>query len=582
MNINRIVELLEDLKSDDVRKRLVAVKNLDKITDALGPEKTRTTFLPFLKEYEDDEEEVMVEIARQLLPLGKFIHDGGSGVLELLPYFYIFLSYEDNSVINQAFRSLEGLIKAFNINNESVLQLAKKLQGMNSSKAQVSASRICCLLPHAIPTKFSPDITRMISDCAGHKSCIVRKETAVALRNLLDEASPFESLASGLLKKFLKDSQESVRVAAAESIAHRRFPKPYFTATFLPSMMQLFELKSWKTKWVLAATIGNSLGSVQTTAKKPLLQAFAKLVGDPEIEVSTRAIESFKELAGILEPEDAVVLLNTAKPFLTHENLDIRKVIAKSAPHLAPLCTQGQANDLLKELVMTLLKDESAEVKSILMSNAEPLTRAFTSAQLSAIFSAHLLEHLADKNWKVRKDTLTCLEVLCSKLGEAFASEERIVKAIKERLSDRVFEVRTTMISVLRNLASSLGREWTDRICLPIFWSFVQNGNYLYRLSYVFGIKELQSVLSPPHLLKESETLLKLAKDPVANVRVQAIITLVRIARQLDEKTLDDKLLNAMKDLESDNDSDVQRVVTRNGATGIKQIAARLSELKIL
>lgn len=582
MNINRIVELLEDLKSDDIRKRLMSVKNLDKLADALGVEKTRATLLPFLKEYEDDEEEVMVELSKQMLPLGKFINEGNLGVLDLIPYFYIFLSYEDNSVIDQAFKSLEGLVKTYNINNEAILLLAKKLQGMNCSKAQVSAVRICCALSSAIPAKFSAEVTRIVTECATHKATLVRKESATSLRYLLDEASPFESLASSTLKKLLKDPQEAVKVAATESIAYKKFPKPYFTATFVPSLMPLFELKSWKTKWVLASTISNSLGSVQATAKRSLIQAFAKLLVDPEIEVSTKAIESFKDLASIIEPEEAAILLSTVKSHTNNEIPDIRKMIARSISYLAPLCTQSSSLDLLKDMISIILKDENPEVKSMLMSNSEPLTKCFASPQLSMIFSPHLLEHLNDKNWKIRKDALVCMEVLCSKLGESFASEDKIIKAIKERLSDRVFEVRTSAVTMLKNLATTLGREWMDRVCLPIFYSFISNANYLYRLSYIFGVRELQPILSPPHITKETETLFKMAKDPVANVRMQALVVLIRLARQLEDKNIDDRLLMTMKDLESDTDSDVQRITAKGVGTNIKQIAVRLSEMKIL
>ena len=147
----------------------------------------------------------------------------------------------DLSVINEAMRSLEGLVRAFSISHESILQLAKRLLGINSCKAAISAVKICCQLAHAVPNKFAADVSKIISDSAGHKATLVRKETASALRFLLEEASPYESLASSTIKKLLKDAQESVRVAAVESITFRRFPKPYFTTSFHGLLLPLLE-----------------------------------------------------------------------------------------------------------------------------------------------------------------------------------------------------------------------------------------------------------------------------------------------------------------------------------------------------
>lgn len=40
--------LIDDLKSEDVRKRINAVKELDFIATQLGPERTRSELIPFL------------------------------------------------------------------------------------------------------------------------------------------------------------------------------------------------------------------------------------------------------------------------------------------------------------------------------------------------------------------------------------------------------------------------------------------------------------------------------------------------------------------------------------------------------
>lgn len=49
MSTQTIPSLIDDLRSEDPKKRLVSVKNLSTIAQALGPEKTRVELLPFLE-----------------------------------------------------------------------------------------------------------------------------------------------------------------------------------------------------------------------------------------------------------------------------------------------------------------------------------------------------------------------------------------------------------------------------------------------------------------------------------------------------------------------------------------------------
>ena len=43
-----IIQLIEELKSDDLKRRIHSIKNLGSIASALGPERTRSELLPFI------------------------------------------------------------------------------------------------------------------------------------------------------------------------------------------------------------------------------------------------------------------------------------------------------------------------------------------------------------------------------------------------------------------------------------------------------------------------------------------------------------------------------------------------------
>jgi len=66
----------DELKSDDVVRRLNSIQRLSTIALALGEERTRRELIPFLTDTNDDEDEVLLAMAEEL---GKFVpYVGGS------------------------------------------------------------------------------------------------------------------------------------------------------------------------------------------------------------------------------------------------------------------------------------------------------------------------------------------------------------------------------------------------------------------------------------------------------------------------------------------------------------------------
>ena len=81
-----IAVMIDELKSNEQKKRIAAVKNLGTIAIALGPERTRQELLPYILELMDDDEEVLLTLAETLEAMVE--HVGGpmhaDGVLKPL------------------------------------------------------------------------------------------------------------------------------------------------------------------------------------------------------------------------------------------------------------------------------------------------------------------------------------------------------------------------------------------------------------------------------------------------------------------------------------------------------------------
>jgi len=58
--------LIDELKSDEQKKRISSVRSLTTIAIALGQERTRNELLPYILDLMDDEEEVLLALAETL------------------------------------------------------------------------------------------------------------------------------------------------------------------------------------------------------------------------------------------------------------------------------------------------------------------------------------------------------------------------------------------------------------------------------------------------------------------------------------------------------------------------------------
>ena len=567
-DLSKIIDYLEDLKSEDVKKRAAAVRHIHLISEVFGPEKTKQTLLPFLKEYEDDDEEVMIELANQLELLGQLISEKENNAHELLPYYYIILSYEDASVVEAGMQSLYRLVTKFSLKHDNLAHLAKKLFTVGYPKALISSSRIFCELNGYLGTKYSNDINKIITDNINNKYAIVRKETAIALRHLLGENLPYDGLALTCLKKLLKDSQDSVRVFALESLCAGKHGKSYFMNNIFTLVLPMFDQKSWRIRYICAKAMPRLLMASQTNAKKQLIDAYVKLFKDDEKEVSIAAIDSLRDSVKFIEPEDIVSkIIPVLKDIVAIPIQEIKIALAGSILHLVPVISKNYSNEHIKDMLIQLLKDENSQVKVELFRHQEPLSHVISSNSLVAILTPVMKELINDRDWRIREKGLKAYDIYLSKLGEVYCSSEAVVDILKNILSDRVFIVRRRAIELVRDLCLQFGAKWTEKYGLTVLSSFTSNPSYLHRLNYLFGIKEIYHILSKQALNAEVDTISKMIKDLVPNVRFNALLLLITIYSKTEDSLLEEKIIKITKFMENDVDSEVERLVVRLNST---------------
>lgn len=454
----------------------------------------------------------------------------------------------------------------------------KKLVSLNTAKSCISASRFCCRLASYIPSKFNNDVVKILTDNASHKMVQVRVETAIALRELLVEGGFYEFAALNALKKLIKDPQSSVQIFAFETLCWRAHSKQYYQTAIFGLVMSCLEVKNWRIRYVLVRQLACVLGSLEAKNRKPIVAYYAKYLADPEVEVSILAIKTLKNVLNLIDLEDLIEkILPEITKLISNENADIKLALCLSVPSIASVVVKvPEALNQIKNAIGLLAKDPNPDVKARLLLNIEPYLKTLASSSINNQFAGIIYELLADKNWKIRVQGIKALEQFVIKFPEDFAQDDRVMKVFNDKLTDRIANVRKSALKSLKTIAQSQGAAWTEKNLLPIIHAYVDHPNYLYRYNFLYEIGEVVLVLAQPTQLRETEIILKLTKDAVANIRFKALLTLLKIAQRSDDKGNEERLRRAADALIADPDNEVKRFAKNIVATkDTKQIVEK-------
>mmetsp|Transcript_22659 Transcript_22659/g.19673 ORF Transcript_22659/g.19673 Transcript_22659/m.19673 type:complete len:127 (+) Transcript_22659:29-409(+) len=109
-NLSPVATLIDELKSDDSKKRLNSIKNFSTIAAAIGPERTRSELLPFVNELLDDEDDILLQLADSLGSLTDYLGGHQFSYLLLNPLEKI-CYMEDVAVRDKAAQNVRKVAK---------------------------------------------------------------------------------------------------------------------------------------------------------------------------------------------------------------------------------------------------------------------------------------------------------------------------------------------------------------------------------------------------------------------------------------------------------------------------------------
>jgi len=176
--------------------------------------------------------------------------------------------------------------------------------------------------------------------------------------------------------------------------------------------------------------------------------------------------------------------------------------------------------------------------------------------------SVHLLpaimELAEDRQWRVRMAIITYIPLLAEQLGEKFFNE-KLSELCLAWLGDVVYSIREAATANLKRLAQVFGVAWARSHILPKVLELQRHSNYLYRLTTVFAVHTLCTVVPPDVVATEMLPLLiQLSADHVANIRFNVAKALKEVVAVVDKGQVDAKVKTALQTLGQDKDREVR------------------------
>lgn len=566
--------LRDDLKDDDFETHMRAINRLELIGLALGPARCRGELLPFLTEFSEIEnDEVHSGIAKQL---GSFVElVGGANtahVALLLPLLEKFAAEEETVIRTSAIQSLAQVIPAL-MEEHKVSDLFPALRRLVDGEWFTSRCSSCPLISAAYSHFSSEQQAQLrawyVSLCHD-ETPMVRKAAFKSLGEFAAQVETKVILSDfvPIIRELSQDDMDSMRLFNADTCAAlvKVLSADDIKTHIVPVLETVLDDASWRVRSQLAIKMPLIVKNISdvSISERSILPMFAKLLIDREAEVRLASTARLSAVCSVFTGNQALV--EHVGPSLETLTNDAEQSVRLSlSQHLVACCNafpREAAAKLLVPLMQSLSQDESYVVRRNVVSDLHNLSDVGPNGILSQLVP-QLLELAKDPKWRVRLAVIEKTSMLAQSLGQRMF-ERKLQNLIIVSLSDHVSSVREKACEQAAKVVAVFGRHWAAERFFPgAFAIYDTQTNYLHRMTCLLLI---QRVAEETTEVKTGDDSLEVAffpylvqafVDDVANVRLIASQTLIKLLPHLKRETIVERALPALNALKSDNDGDV-------------------------
>lgn len=572
------LRLLDDeMRNEETEIRIEAMRRLDVVARALGPDNTVDELVPFLIEHVEDDDEVLLTMAEKL---GVFVPlvGGGDRAICLMELLGALATVEETVVRDKAVESANNVINALSADAvvKSVLPVVERLTRGDWFTARVSA---CGLFASAYKRlREAPEET------VEHRVALRRlfeflcqDDTPMVRRAASKSIGPFaaalerEHVVGCILPLFhglASDDQDSVRLLAIENCAAlaKLLDERSNQDSIMPLARACAEDKSWRVRNNVAEAfydLSHAVGKAATVST--LLPSFVKLLQDPEAEVRASAAKNVARYCDLI---GAARFTSDIVPCLRDLAADVaqavRVCLAEAVVDVVGKLSPAEANAHLTPLLLLFLRpDEAPEVRLKVIAALDRIAAAVGPEVVASQILPALETLGGDGQWRVRRVILDQLPLLASTLGPDMFSS-RLFGLFCDGLSDKVAEVRKAAAAIITPLGDCLGDAWVTATLVPKLRQLHDAATcYLDRITVLYAVCALVAAKAATGSISVVVPLVEGAlKDPVPNVRFVGLRAASAVAKHTKDTGVGSRCRTAIGGLTSDPDSDVRFFAT--------------------
>lgn len=595
--------LMDELKHDDIANRVEAMKKLDTIALALGPERTRDELVPFLTEVaQDDEDEVFSVLADQL---GEFVpYVGGAKFAQiLLPPLEILASTEETLVRDKAVSSLNSI--AHELSDEQILDdfipLIEDLATTDWFSSKVSS----CGLFVSVIVRVKDDTLRknllaLYLQLVQDETPMVKRAAGKNLPGLIDLLTQNPELSndtdwdyiSNMFQKIVNDNQDSVKFLAVDCLIsilkffNTKGDKTH-TTDLLSSAIKLITDEAWRVRYMAAdrfEDLASQFSGSQANINE-LVTPFVSLCEDNESDVRKAIAEQVPGFATLLKGSPDVILekiIPAVQNLSMDESETVRASLALKVTNLVPLMNKDQAIEHLLPILLNMLKDEFPEVRLNIIANLKVVNDVIGIDLLSDSLLPAITELANDVSWRVRMAIIEYIPILAEHLGVDFFNQQ-LSDLCLSWLWDTVYSIREAAVNNLTKLAEIFGSDWCRQEIISRLLKFDSQllENFIYRFTLLSALTALVPVVSPDAVTEQILPFVKhLAEDNVPNIRFNVAKSYAVIVESLNNQgssyslLIKESIIPSLETLKQDSDVDVKYFADKSLEKCSKALAA--------
>lgn len=575
---------LDQLRHNDLSIRLRAFGQLTSIAKVLGVVRTREELIPYMNEFIDDEDEVLLLLTRQLYELKNWV-GGVNFYFHFFPVLENIFNVEEELVRDNALGLISDLAQhqPFDHVVNYAIPLVQRLSlRLDCDPARMSASRLChCFYP-LVDVQCKTELRRIFVRLCQDNSHHVRKTACREIEHLFKYVD-FININNELLVPFcqlVKDENDSVRLSSIQScvalvhVFQKEHNYQNIEITNILSMIIAFcHDKSWKIRSQVAnlfcdlykAVAGlkkekssNKMTNNNKTQCEELVHVYAALLKDIETEVRTLAAYKIGEVAILLGGHIITkILLHPISTLVNDKSHFVRAALATNIFTLSKVVNKKKFCEQVLPLILHLLKDHDSTVRLNIISKFETVNEIIGIEIMARSLLPSILQLAIDKKWRIRLAVINLVPPIAKQMGpELF--QQKINELCLNWLADRIFSIREAATKILPRLIEIFGMQWGKIHIFPSIMSLASHRRYLYRVTALLAIREMICVIGS--MLCQTQLfsiVLKMAIDSVPNVRFNACKTLTVMLPQL-AASIYPQIQHAVARLKHDSDPDVQ------------------------